>query len=204
MPVSVAVSPGGTRVFVTGTSQGARSGQDYATVAYNAATGARLWAQRYNGPANGGDQASSLAVSPGGTRVFVTGTSQGARSGQDYATVAYSAATGARLWIRRYNGPVNGGDSASSVAVSPGGTRVFVTGGSQGAGSAFALDYATVAYSAATGARLWVQRYNGPANSIDLATSLAVSPGGTRVFVTGMSVGGRATGFDYATVAYRP
>ena len=198
---SVKVSPGGTRVFVTGGSQGAGSGQDYATVAYSAATGARLWVARYNGPGNGNDGAGSVAVSPGGTRVFVTGGSQGAGSGQDYATVAYSAATGARLWVARYNGPGNGLDGASSVAVSPGGTRVFVTGDSQGSGSG--QDYATAAYSAATGARLWAQRYNGPGNSLDGATSLAVSPCSTRVFVTGISLG-RATGFDYATVAYRP
>jgi hypothetical protein len=156
---------------------------------------------RYNGPANGDDGAGSVAVSPGGTRVFVTGDSHGAGSGQDYATVAYRAATGARLWVARYNGPANGLDGASRVAVSPGGTRVFVTGDSQGARSG--QDYATVAYSAATGARLWAQRYNGPGNSLDGATSLAVSPRGTRVFVTGISLG-RATGFDYATVAYRP
>ena len=198
---SLRVSPGGTRVFVTGGSQRAGSGQDYATVAYSAATGARLWVARYNGPGNGDDGAGSVAVSPGGTRVFVTGGSQGAGSGQDYATVAYSAATGARLWVARYNGPGNGNDGAGSVAVSPGGTRVFVTGDSQGSGSG--QDYATVAYSAATGARLWAQRYNGPGNSLDGATSLAVSPCSTRVFVTGISLG-RATGFDYATVAYRP
>jgi len=198
---SVAVSPGGTRVFVTGDSRGARSGSGYATVAYSAATGARLWARRYNGPANGSDLASSLAVSPGGTRVFVTGSSQGVGSGSDYATVAYNAATGARLWVKRYNGLANRDDTASSVAVSPSGAWVFVTGDSQGVGSG--SDYATVAYSAATGARLWAQRYNGPANDGDSATSVAVSPGGTRVFVTGMSAG-RATGLDYATVAYRP
>ena len=87
----MAVSPGGTRVFVTGSSQGTGSGQDSATVAYNAATGAQLWARRYNGPANGNDYALSVAVSPGGTRVFVTGSSQGVGSGSDYATVAYSA-----------------------------------------------------------------------------------------------------------------
>ena len=62
-----------------------------------------------------------MAVSPGGTRVFVTGTSQGATSHYDYATVAYSTATGTRLWARRYNGPGNGDDHAWSVAVSPGG-----------------------------------------------------------------------------------
>ncbi len=197
---SVVVSPGGSRVFVTGESQGTRSGPDYATVAYSAVTGARLWAARYNGPGNGFDAASSAAVSPDGSRVFVTGESRGATT-TDYATVAYSAATGAQLWVRRYNGPANGNDGASSVRVSPGGTRVVVTGDSQGAGSGG--DYATVAYNAATGAQLWVARYNGPGDSFDLATSLAVRPGGTRVFVTGISVG-RATGFDYATVAYRP
>ena len=159
---SVAVSPGGSRVFVTGASQGTRLGQDYATVAYGAVTGARLWAARYNGPGNGGDTANSIAVSPGGSRVFVTGASQGTRSGQDYATVAYSAVTGARLWAARYNGPGNGNDTANSMAVSPGGSRVFVTGASQGARSG--QDYATVAYRAATGARLWTARYNGPGN----------------------------------------
>ena len=196
---SVAVSPGGSRVFVTGTSQGTRSGQDYATVAYSAATGARLWTARYNGPGNGTDTANSMAVSPGGSQVFVTGASQGTRSGQDYATVAYSAATGARLWAARYNGPGNGSDAASSVAVSPGGSRVFVTGESQGTRSG--PDYATVAYSAATGVRLWTARYNGPGNGSDEASSVAVSPGGGRVFVTGESRGARS-GQDYATVAY--
>ena len=187
---------------MTGTSQGASSHKDYATLAYSAATGAQLWVKRYNGPANGDDDVSSLAVSPGSTRVFVTGTSQGSGSGRDYATLAYSAATGAQLWVQRYNGPANRGDTASSVAVSPGGTRVLVTGTSWGGTSLY--DYATVAYSAVTGARLWVQRYNGPGNRDDEAFSLAVSPGGTRVFVTGFSFDGPATGYDAATVAYRP
>ena len=195
---SVVVSPGGSRVFVTGASQGTRSGPDYATVAYSAVTGARLWVQRYNGPGNGNDAASSVAVSPGGSRVFVTGESQGTRSGPDYATVAYSAVTGARLWVQRYNGPGNGNDAANSVAVSPDGSRVFVTGESRGATT---TGYLTVAYSAATGARLWVQRYNGPGHGNDAAWSLVVSPGGSRVFVTGGSQGTRS-GPDYATVAY--
>jgi hypothetical protein len=46
----------------------------------------------------------------------------------------------------------------------------------------------------------WAARYNGPANSYDYAY-LAVSPDGTRVFVTGYS-SGTGTSYDYATVAY--
>jgi hypothetical protein len=61
----------------------------YATVAYNAATGARLWVRRYNGPANGADGAVSVAVSLTTGSVFVTGHSQGT-TGPDYATIAYS------------------------------------------------------------------------------------------------------------------
>lgn len=92
------VSPGGGRtVFVTGYSYGgATSGRDYATVAYSALTGARLWVQRYDGPANRNDAASSLAVNPGAGNVIVTGSSSGGTSGSDYATVAYQASTGTR------------------------------------------------------------------------------------------------------------
>jgi WD40 repeat protein len=200
---SVAVSPSGRTVFVTGTSPGATSEHDYATVAYSAATGAQLWVKRYNGPGNNYDDAAAVTVSPTGRRVFVTGQSAGATSGSDYATVAYSAATGAQLWVSRYNGPGNGYDAATALAVSPGGHTVFVTGSSNRltSGGDYGSDYATVAYSAATGAQLWVKRYNGPANDYDAAAALALSPGGGTVVVTGASAG--ATSLDYATVAYR-
>ena len=72
----------------------------------------------------------------------MTGTSDGRTTHADYATVAYSAATGRQLWASRYHGPANNG-GAHCVAVSPAGTRVFVTGWSEGRTS---YDYATVAY----------------------------------------------------------
>ena len=188
---SVAVSPAGSTVFVTG--QGATSDSpDYATVAYNAATGAQLWVKLYRYP--GSDStATSVAVSPTGSTVFVTGYYE-ASSSAGYATVAYSAATGAQLWVKLYS-PLGGSDAAHSVAVSPSGKTVFVTGGVYGGGGEGDEDYATVAYNAATGAQLWVKQYN-PNTGTNYAYSVAVSPTGGTVYITGGSEGG------YATIAY--
>jgi DNA-binding beta-propeller fold protein YncE len=98
--------------------------------------GARLWVARYNSGANSEgfaySMAGAMAVSPDGSRVFVTGKSEGRTTGYDYATVAYSAATGGQLWVSRYYGPGNGLGAAASVAVSPAGTTAYVTGYSAG------------------------------------------------------------------------
>lgn len=66
------------------------SAPGFATIAYDSTTGARLWVTRYNGPANSTDRANSVAVSPTGEQVFVTGYSASVILGYDYATVAYS------------------------------------------------------------------------------------------------------------------
>ncbi len=48
----------------------------------------------------------------------------------------------------------------------------------------------------------WVARYNGPADSADNATALAIDTSGN-IYVTGGSWGG-ITNFDYATIKYNP
>jgi hypothetical protein len=101
----------------------------YATLACRARTGARLWVKRYNGLGNDLDAAESVAISLGEETVHVTGGSDGATSGRDYAIAAYNAATGTPLCLKRYNGPGNNWDFAFSMAVSPAGRRMFITGG---------------------------------------------------------------------------
>ena len=189
-------------MFVTGYLYGSGSGhhEDYATVAYAAATGAQLWSRLYN-PGDLPDYGRSVAISPDGSRVFVTGSSEGTGSSSDYATLAYDADTGAGLWVSRYTGL--GGkrvDEGAALAVSPDGSRVFVTGWSSE--GYLNPDYATLAYDAATGAPLWLMRYNGPAGREDEANGLAVAPDGTKVFVTGSSVSSLG-GDDYLTLAYQ-
>ncbi len=195
---SVAASPNGKAVFVTGYSFSPTAGEDYATIAYNAATGAQLWVKRYNGP--GDDSAAAqVAVSPNGSTVFVTGTGLSPAAGFEYTTIAYNAVTGTQRWIARYDGVHLGGNYAHALAVSPNGKTVFVTGASIGAGNSYA--YATVAYSAATGAQLWARRYDGARTGGVSRGANSVAVSASTVLVTGSSIGTNDA-YDYATVAY--
>jgi hypothetical protein len=195
LPYALAVDATGN-VYVTGVSAGSGSDYDYATVKYDS-DGNEQWVARYNGPGNSWDYATAIAVDSAGN-VYVSGTSVGSGTGEDYATVKY-AANGAQVWVARYNGPGNASDqvgSASALAVDGAG-NVYVTGSSAGSGTG--SDYATVKY-AANGAQVWVARYNGPANLEDGAYGLALD-NANNVYVTGTS-DGNGTAKDYATVKY--
>jgi DNA-binding beta-propeller fold protein YncE len=196
---SIEVSPDGSKVFVAGYGVAHVDGDDdYATVAFDATTGAELWDSRYDS-SGGGDTATSLGVSPDGTKVFVTGSSANPGGQTDIASIAYDATTGRQLWVSRYDGPTHLSDVAQGLVVSPDGNRLYVTGWTTR--SDYVLDALTVAYDAPTGAQLWVADFNGPSNGEDIAQAIAVSPDGSAVYVAGNS-GNPLTGQDFLTVAY--
>ena len=190
---AIQVSPDGAAVFVTGVSSAPSGDSGIATLAYSAATGAVLWTTRYDNPRTGSG-GNELAVSPGGSAVYVAGL-----VGNGAAIFAYDAATGALLWSRIRRGAPEFSD-ADAMAVSPDGTKVFITGSSSG-GSPKSTDYFTQAYDAVTGASLWSRLYRGPRSDNDAATGVAVSPDGSAVFVTGQ-IQEPTGGYRYATVAY--
>ncbi|MBO9202483.1 MULTISPECIES: SBBP repeat-containing protein [Niastella] len=193
-------------VYVTGRSNASsqESSNDYATVKYNT-FGTQLWAARYNGPGNSIDNATSVVVDAL-QNVYVTGLSAAGpnETNYDYATIKYSV-NGGQVWVSRYNGPANGHDEASAVALDKFG-NVYVTGRSTGNGSGY--DFATVKYNGG-GVQQSVARYNGPANANDgtavfigfyTSHPIGVDAAGN-VYVTGLSTG-IGTGFDITTIKY--
>ena len=181
-------------VFVTGYSHGDGTDHDLATIKYDSA-GNELWIRRYNGPGNSVDRAHAIGVDATGN-IYVTGSSYGIGTDEDYATIKYDP-NGNELWVERYDGPASSTDRAYALAVTSSG-YVFATGESQGL--AGGSDYATVAYDP-NGNQLWVERYNGPGDSTDVPSGIAVDGVGN-VFVTGWSFGNE-TLLDYATVKYK-
>src|SRR6266511_96949 len=145
--------------------------------------GDKLWLDRYDG--GGLEDAFDVAASPDGSTVFVTG-----ESDYEYVTFAYDSITGSTLWARRYSGPGSTYNLALDIEVTPDGSKVFVTGYSSTPTTGD--DYATVAYDARTGTPLWASRFDGPDHAQDLPEGLAVSPDGSKVFVTGWSEGGHS------------
>jgi len=152
------------------------------------------WVQRYNGPENAVDGASSVVLDGSGN-VYVTGWSYGNGTNSDYATIKYNSEN-VQQWVVRYNGPDNATDGATSIVLDVSG-NVYVTGYSWASGSGY--DYTTIKYSS-SGVQQWIARYNGPGNNSDYAYSIALDGTGN-VYVTGVTTGNGTDG-DYTTIKY--
>ena len=225
----LAVAPDGTRVFVTsveGLSYYPAYRGDILTLAYDDDDdpGTLLWTARYAGPSGKLDEPAGMAVGPDGGLVFVTGTrdqdGELNTAPEDFVTVAYDTRTGAETWISPFDGPGAGFDRAESMAVSPTGDRLYVTGvttvhKADGplARASVQLAMATVAYDAATGGQNWASFAGTPADVHAWGRDVTVSPDGTHIYTTGQgsrfqafSGMGNATIFDtpidFVTVAH--
>ena len=175
-------------VYVTG--GGDSSGTfDYLTIKYYP-NGDIAWVRTYNGPGNGIDDASAIAVDRSGN-VYVTGYSEGVGTFEDYATIKYYS-DGGTAWVTRYNGPGDSSDWANAITLDGSG-NVYVTGESWDTTSS---DYATIRYDS-LGNEIWVKRYNGSRNEDDYAIAIAVDDS-TNVYVTGSS----GFDWDYVTIKY--
>jgi len=142
------------------------------------------WAQRYSGPS----VAYAVAIDAAGN-AFVTGFSADDIYGSDdIYTAKYSAADGALLWEKRYDGPAHGQDWGQALALDAHGD-VIVTGFSGNlvtwfSGNGDNSDIYTAKYAGADGTLLWEQRHDSPGFHWDFGSDLVLTPDGD-VVVTG-------------------
>ena len=179
-PQAVATDAEGN-IYVTGSSVNGAGDKDYLTVKYDP-EGAFLWEALYDGPGGGDDVPAAIAVDASGN-VFVTGSSVGASTGIDFATIMYDS-DGNAVWAgvaARYvrDGESTGEDSAHAIAVD--GNGIYVTGRSFN-GTDF--DWATVKYDL-TGSTVWTSVYDNGGG--DWPFAMAVDDTGD-VYVAGESV----------------
>lgn len=180
---AIASDPGGN-FYVTGPS----AGYDIVTIRYTA-HGVRSWVRTYDGPDRLDDWPCAIAIDRYGA-VSVTGTSIGAATGADYVLIRYDS-LGNELWTKRY--ATEEDDKPSGLATDSAG-NVIVAGTSGN-------NYTAVFYDP-TGTELRVETYNGPGDSTDLASAIAIDRSGA-VYVTGSSFA-PITHLDYCTVKYAP
>ena len=179
-------------VCVSGFSWG--TGYDFASIMYGP-NGDTLWVRRYDGPGSGFDIVNAMTADKN-RNIYVVGYSEGSGTFDDYLTIKYSS-NGDVLWVRRYDGPASDYDQANAVAVDKN-NNIYVVGSSVGSGTVD--DYVTIKYRSDGGTQ-WVRSYNGPSNSYDDASALAIDDSGN-IFVTGSSVGS-GTSSDFCTIKYK-
>jgi hypothetical protein len=188
---SLTASEDGRRVFVAG--QTSSPDRAAVTLAYRATTGTWLWARRYDGPVVGGEDIAFAVVEHAGT-VYITGVSEDEQFDTNDLTISYDSA-GTMLWLALYAGAEGSSNAAVDIGVGSDGTSIFITGYTV----LSSQDYLTVAYDATNGDQRWANTYDPATSDADGATSLAVSPDGAAVFVTGQAGG---LDLDLATIAY--
>ncbi|MGH2710771.1 MAG: PQQ-binding-like beta-propeller repeat protein [Actinomycetota bacterium] len=209
-PVASAMNAAGTRLFVTGTSTDSQTGRDIVTLAIDTAAGSRVWVKRYDSPAEGGEAPNDIAISPDGSRVFVTGyeddglesSGQPSRDGRA-VTLAYDAAAGTLLWKSNYDGDGGLSDVGESIAVSPDGSEVYVSATAFGEGGSPVG--VTSAYGADSGELLWRALRPSPSgdNGRSDRSALVVSPDGERLYVAAVEFPQEnALQRDFVVIAY--
>jgi len=195
--VDVDVAPDDSRVYLAG-GIGADN-PDFLTLALSPADGSVEWRRRWDAPAHGEDLAEDADLSADGTTFYTMGPSVGQGTGEDYALLAYDAATGGKRWAVRYDGPASGDDRPMGVATSSVTGSVYVTGVAKAVGDQYDYDYGTIAY-APSGKRLWVRHYSSRIDGEDIGYSVAASPSEPVVYVTGR--GNAPYQWIYVTLAY--
>jgi hypothetical protein len=208
-PMDAVSSPKGDRVYLVGFADVGGAPHRY-LVATNPTTGALVWAA--HSPTTLPNIAASVAVSPNGATVYVTGylamrVSLSSNPYYYWYTEAYSAATGRLMWASRYQGVGGQVNYSSRVVVSPHGDSIYVLGAIEPVGKfqRSPIAIAVVAYAARSGKLKWSSFYQGDGGQ-NIPLAVAIAPRGDRLYVAAQvdrSTVNPTIPLDYAALALR-
>jgi hypothetical protein len=188
---SIALSPDGETLYAIGTA--AEPGvYDYEplAVAFETATGNRLWARRI--PISAEAIEIGVITLPSGEereRIYLAGIGPGTSpTGAPVPAGAVAALdeVGAPLWTSTFAGQTPDGARFNELVISPDGSRIYA-GGGEHAPDRLVGNFATVAFRASDGEQLWVSRITRTqaSNTDNGISDMQVTPNGARVIVTG-------------------
>jgi DNA-binding beta-propeller fold protein YncE len=173
--MDLAVSPDGAALYLTGIVKTSTYRRDVVTMSLDPSTRTVMWtatssgANDYNAP--------TMRLAPTGDRIYVAmpvgRISDPLRRGE--RVLAYDAATGHVVWQVRIGG-VASASPQSLLAVSPDGSRIFVS-------VTKAERLKTVALDATTGGTVWLRRF-GRLTAHNLASDIVTAPDGAHLYVS--------------------
>lgn len=184
-------------LYTVGESHDGADASDAFILKTEATSGDLVWAKRFSESSRRRPfaTAASVAVTPDGSTLYVSGTRRYDYRGHgDIFLAAFSARTGDRLWARAVHKGRAHGVEAEVVSDNQG---VYVTGSGRYEDSR--RQVITARYSS-EGQRIWKRNY-GAADTHEYPSDLATD--GSRVFVAGMRRVTRRD-YDHVTIAYDP
>lgn len=185
---------GSGNIYVTGTTYNG-SNNDYLTIKYNASNGDNLWTRRYDGTANGNDEAFGCALDGSGN-LYVSGYSYNG-SNYNILTVKYNA-NGDNLWTRKSTDTLDSLRFPHTDCVVDGSDNLYVIG-MCGININFGNRYSLITKYNSSGDSIWVSRYDG-ATIYDQPLGCALD-GSNNLYVSGTSYNG-TTHDDLFTIKY--
>lgn len=200
------VAPDGQTVYAAGDSADPSRSIGFVIVATDAEDGTQRWATSFAPQDSEFERPATMAISPDGSKLFVTGWSAVTDPGKhlgfnyDYLTIAVDTSNGDVLWSRRFDGAGADMDLAWSVVADD--ERAYISGRSaaiSGHPDMTDEDAITIAYDAVTGEIEWKASYDYEGGS-EQGIALAVDPIRERVFVVGLGKGDQSD-FDVALKA---
>ena len=155
------------------------------------------WTYTYNGPANNADEARSVVFGTDGN-LYAAGFSFELVGDNDFAILSIDT-TGSERWVYTYDGPGHFTDGANDLVYGTD-ANLYAAGWSNG-GSAD-IDITVISVDSG-GDERWVYRYNGTANYVDNAFSIAYGLDGN-IYAAGFTFTFAAGVTDFIVVSLTP